>query len=454
MGMMRHVAALALLAVMGSPAAGQQPAVDILSFAINEIASGWTPYGPHQKARGIEDAGVQGGRAIRLDVGTPGANPWDDGVNAPITHAVMRGDPLVLAFWARAPKLAAGEAVTLPFAGITQSHAPYGQVVKGTPAITREWKMVELRGVADRDYPAGELQAALQLSVAKLTVDLGPVFVLDLKRKAAAVAPPSAGVPASPVTGQPMRAPAGAPTWGDEFDAATIDLGKWRFDTSRNAEGWYNHEVQYYAANRPANTRIERGALVIEARRETLTKAQAPDTGGQAYSSAKLVSSRSLGYGFYEVRATLPCGRGIWPAIWLLPSSGGWPDAGEIDIMEMVGWQPDRVHATIHSRASNFAKGNQRTAEARVTTLCTTPHDYQLDWQPDSITIGVDGRSYMRATRRTGDGADIWPFTKPYELILNVAVGGDWGGMKGIDDGAFPQRMAIDHVRYWAAAKQ
>lgn len=247
----------------------------------------------------------------------------------------------------------------------------------------------------------------------------------------------------------PMVAPDRAPDFRDEFVLRALDRRKWRFDTSRNATGWYNNERQYYASARPENTRIEDGVLIVEARRETLDKGRFRDWGGQAYTSARLVGRRALGYGFYEVRAKLPCGRGIWPAIWLLPDSGKWPDQGEIDVMEMVGWNPGVIHATLHSGAYNHRLGTQRGAERRVSTSCTEYHNYQLDWRPDAITIGVDGRGYMRVTNdRPGDHA-AWPFTRPFQLILNVAVGGDWGGQKGIDDARFPQAMRIDYVRYW-----
>ena len=246
----------------------------------------------------------------------------------------------------------------------------------------------------------------------------------------------------------PMRAPVAPPVWADEFNQK-IDQTRWRFDTERNLQGWANHEKQYYAADRRENARIEHGALVIEARREAL-RAE-PDWGGQAYSSAKLVSRKSLGYGFYEVRAKLPCGRGTWPAIWLLPQSGTWPDMGEIDLMEMVGWQPRVVHATVHSGAFNHVRGTQRGAETRIASACSAYHRYQLDWQPHSITIGVDGHGYMRVVDDQPGGHAAWPFTVPYRLILNLAVGGDWGGVKGIDDAALPQRMSVDYVRYWRA---
>ena len=247
----------------------------------------------------------------------------------------------------------------------------------------------------------------------------------------------------------PMAAPTSVPTFHDEFDGKAVDTAKWRYDTSRNAEGWFNHELQYYAKDRRENARIEDGALVIEARREPTAKFR--DTGGQAYTSAKLVSRQRLGYGFYEIRAKLPCGRGAWPAIWMLPPDGIWPDMGEIDIMEMVGWDANVVHATLHTGAYNHARGTQRGAEITVPTSCTAFHDYQMSWTPQEIVIGVDGRGYMRIANDKPGGAAAWPFTRPFEMILNLAVGGDWGGKKGVDDAAFPQRMTIDHVRYWAS---
>jgi licheninase len=249
----------------------------------------------------------------------------------------------------------------------------------------------------------------------------------------------------------PMTPPATRPSFTDEFGKGAVDRSVWRFDIDRNPVGWPNNERQYYANDRRQNARVERGALVIEARRETLTKAQFPDWGGQEYTSAKLVTRSPLGYGFYEVRAKLPCGRGSWPAIWLLPSGGKWPDEGEIDIMEMVGWDPTVIHATVHSGAFNHTKGTQRGAQRQVANSCTAFHRYQLDWQADKITIGIDGRAMMRVLNDQPGGKAAWPFTRPYHLILNLAVGGDWGGKKGIDDAAFPQRMAVDYVRYWAA---
>jgi len=244
-----------------------------------------------------------------------------------------------------------------------------------------------------------------------------------------------------------MVTPSARPSFGDEFSRA-IDARRWRWDTGQNKQGWPNHELQYYAGPDRSNARVEQRALVIEARAESLR--DAADWGGQRYTSAKLVTREPLGYGFYEVRAQLPCGRGMWPAIWLLPTDGSrWPDGGEIDIMEMVGWNPDVIHATVHSAAFNHRLNTQRGGEVRVADACSAYHRYQLEWTPDTITIGVDGRGYMRVKNDQPGGAAAWPFTRPYSLILNLAVGGDWGGRKGVDDAALPQVMKVDYVRYW-----
>ena len=262
-----------------------------------------------------------------------------------------------------------------------------------------------------------------------------------------AAAPPATLGAANHRVDLPIARPKGSPSFADEFGGRRVDRRAWRFDTSRNVAGWPNHERQYYG---PANARVAAGSLTITARRRDSAQPPPKDWGGQRYMSAKLVSRRAFGYGFYEIRARLPCGRGSWPAIWLLPSRGTWPAMGEIDIMEMVGWDPSVVHATVHSAAYNHLKGTQRGAQIGVSTACTAFHRYQLDWRPDRILIGIDDRAYMRVDRARGDGAAAWPFTRPYQMILNVAVGGDWGGAKGIDDAALPQRMTIDYVRYWS----
>ncbi|WP_294058561.1 glycoside hydrolase family 16 protein [Sphingomonas sp.] len=268
----------------------------------------------------------------------------------------------------------------------------------------------------------------------------------------AAAAHAQNGNPPPASADEPIAVPAGAKlVWSDEFDEGKApDPKKWRYDTSRNKDGWYNGEKQYYAADRPENVRIENGQLILEARAERL--ADKPDFGGQDYASGKIVTQglADWTYGFVEVRAKLACGKGMWPAIWMLGSDGarGWPALGEIDILELVGWDPETVHGTIHTQAYNHVKGTQKGATTRTPTACGDFHDYQLDWNQDRILIGVDGHAYMRFDNdHKGDFA-TWPFDKPQYLILNVAVGG-WGGQQGIDPAAFPSKMEVEYVRVY-----
>ncbi len=246
----------------------------------------------------------------------------------------------------------------------------------------------------------------------------------------------------------PMATPTTAPSFADEFDGTAIDTRKWRFDTVRNAEGWFNNELQYYSANRAENARIEDGALVIEARRETLPKRRFVDWGGQGYTSARVVTQQDMGFGFYEIRARIPCARGTWPAIWMLPRDGKWPDAGEIDIMEHVGWDPGRVHGNSHTKAYNHVAKTQKGAWTMVPTTCSAFHDYQLLWTKDRIVIGVDGKGYMAFDNDKKGNKEAWPFDDPQYLILNIAIGG-WGGEQGIDPAAFPAKMEVEYVRVW-----
>jgi beta-glucanase (GH16 family) len=252
---------------------------------------------------------------------------------------------------------------------------------------------------------------------------------------------------------EPMRRPADARlVWHDEFDRDGLpDPARWRYETTANRQGWYNGELQYYAAARPENALVQHGALTITARAERLE--DRADYGGQNYSSARLYTKglAAWTYGFVEVRAKLACGGGVWPAIWMLGTDEGkgWPERGEIDIMEAVGWKPGIVHGTIHTGAYNHVRHTQRGSEARLADTCGSWHRYQLDWSPARILIGVDDRAYMRFDNDRAGNPATWPFDRPEYLILNVAVGG-WGGQQGgVDAAAFPARMAVDYVRVW-----
>jgi beta-glucanase (GH16 family) len=255
---------------------------------------------------------------------------------------------------------------------------------------------------------------------------------------------------------EPMPSHAAKLIWSDEFNGKSLDMSKWSFDTSRNKLGWYNKELQYYAANRPENLRLENGKLIIELRKDPTAIDRFADWGNQQYSSAKIVTKGKAAFdtGFAEVSAKLPCTRGTWPAIWMLPEGDSpWPDGGEIDILEQVGSQPNVAHATLHTRLFNHVMHTGRGAETPVPTACSAFHRYQLAWTNEAITIGVDGRAYMRVRNDQSGGSGAWPFDTPFYLILNLAMGGDWAAAKGIDDAALPQRMEIDYVRVWQMPK-
>jgi beta-glucanase (GH16 family) len=253
---------------------------------------------------------------------------------------------------------------------------------------------------------------------------------------------------------QPMPPRPAVLAWSDEFNGKSLDRSKWSFEVARNKQGWYNRELQYYAADRPQNLRIDHGVLIIEARKDPQAIRSLSDWGGQQYSSARIATKgkASFRYGFIETRAKLPCGRGTWPAIWMLPdASAPWPNGGEIDIMEHVGAQPHVTHATLHTRLYNHQIHTGRGAEYPVPTSCSAFHRYQLSWTPEAITIGVDDHAYMRVRNDQPGDKGAWPFDAPFYLILNLAMGGDWAGAKGIDDSALPQRLEVDYVRAWQA---
>ena len=256
----------------------------------------------------------------------------------------------------------------------------------------------------------------------------------------APVVPPA--MPAPPST---SPVPAGMVlVWADEFDTSGLpDMRKWLHDTGRNRAGWYNNERQYYAANRPENAAVRDGKLVITARLESLS--QAPDWGGQRYTSARLIS-RGLAdwtYGYFEVRAKMPCGQGTWPAIWTLGSGGAWPDDGELDILEHVGSQPTRVFSTVHTQVSG---GRGTGAATQLADACTQFHNYQMHWTADAIEFSIDGVPHYRYANPR-QGRSTWPFDAPQFLILNLAIGGDLGG--AVDDRIFPVTLEVEHVRVY-----
>lgn len=233
--------------------------------------------------------------------------------------------------------------------------------------------------------------------------------------------------------------------WRDEFDGQGLpNSSKWYYETG--GDGWGNQEAQYYTREDTANARLEDGHLVIEARKESVQ--------GNAYTSARLNSEASWTYGRFEIRAKVPGGRGTWPAIWMLADEQTygdqyWPDNGEIDIMEHVGYDAGVVHGTIHTEAFNHNDGTERGGSIDVPSAPSQFHTYAMEWTPNEIRVFVDGEQYFAFQNRDQYGWQEWPFDQSFHLLLNVAVGGTWGGAEGIDDTAFPERMVIDYVRVY-----
>jgi beta-glucanase (GH16 family) len=237
--------------------------------------------------------------------------------------------------------------------------------------------------------------------------------------------------------------------WSDEFDyAGAPDTTKWSYDLGDGCPqvcGWGNNELQFYTRD-PKNVRVDRGRLIIEARREPM--------GGKAFTSARIVS-RGKGdwrYARIEVRAKLPRGRGTWPAIWMLPTDrkyGGWPASGEIDIMEHVGYDPCVIHGTIHTEKYNHIKQTQLEGTMRAPRCQDEFHTYAITWRRNHIDFFVDREKYFSVTRNPEDDFRGWPFDQRFHLIMNIAVGGNWGGLEGVDEAIWPQRMEIDYVRVY-----
>jgi beta-glucanase (GH16 family) len=238
--------------------------------------------------------------------------------------------------------------------------------------------------------------------------------------------------------------------WSDEFTKpGAPDPAYWRYESGFLR----NHEAQYYTRDRRQNVRVENGCLVIEARRERIPVPGKPDE-YTTYTSGSIETAGEAHwkYGRFEVRAKIPAGRGVWPAIWLLPDPAriravGWPMCGEIDVMENVGFEPGRIHGSIHTKAYNWVARTQKTAIINIDHPERQFHVYAMEWSPQNIDLFVDGRKYLTFDNDHRQDEKTWPFDHPFRLKLNLAIGGDWGGQKGIDDSIFPQKFLVDYVR-------
>lgn len=265
--------------------------------------------------------------------------------------------------------------------------------------------------------------------------------------------------------------------WSDEFngpDGAAPDPSKWTFETGGG--GFGNHELEYYT-DRRENSRLQGGALAIVARREDYSgKAEEDGTfvtarmgaasrraldffgrlSANHYTSARMTTYGKFAqkYGRVEARMKIPAGRGLWPAFWLLGqdvASAGWPDCGEIDVMENVGHELSTVHGTIHGPGYSGAGGIGAPYALAQGVFADGFHVFGLDWSPQALRFTVDGALYQTLTPAQLPAGKRWVFDKPFFLILNLAVGGDWPGDP--DPAlAFPKTLLIDYVRVYEPA--
>lgn len=231
--------------------------------------------------------------------------------------------------------------------------------------------------------------------------------------------------------------------WSDEFNNPGLpDTSKWSWEVGP----FMNGEAQYYTNRRIENCHIDDTTLVIEARKENYL--------GASYTSSRIIS-RYKGdwqYGRIEIRAKIPTGKGSFPAIWLMPTDciyGGWPSSGEIDIMENVGFEPDNIYNTVHFYGTN-GTGHQSSGSH---VARNAPYDhfftYAIEWTPDKIDWYIDDAKVYTYSKPVGSDYRSWPFNDKFYLILNLAIGGQWGGSQGIDPAIFPLKFIIDYVRIY-----
>ncbi|MDZ7310266.1 MAG: glycoside hydrolase family 16 protein [candidate division KSB1 bacterium] len=236
--------------------------------------------------------------------------------------------------------------------------------------------------------------------------------------------------------------------WHDEFDGAKIDLTKWEHEV--NAQGGGNNELQYYTA-RSENSYVKDGVLTIQALKETFTGAE----GTREYTSARMrtLKKGDWKYGRFDIKARLPRGQGLWPAIWMLPTDwvyGGWAASGEIDIMEMLGHDTKTVYGTLHYGGewpNNVHTGT--SYKLPQGDFSTEFHVFRLDWEPNEFRWYVDDRLYQTQKQwHTKNHPYPAPFDQRFHLLLNVAVGGNWPGNPDATT-IFPQSMMVDYVRVY-----
>ena len=222
--------------------------------------------------------------------------------------------------------------------------------------------------------------------------------------------------------------------WNDEFEDDELG-GDWTYEVQ--SAGWVNNELQNYVKDDDV-VEVSDGTLKINVVKD-----------GDDVNSARIYAKNSTGwqYGYFEASIKLPTGVGTWPAFWMMPVNyTAWPDDGEIDIMEEVGYNPNVVVSTIHCNKYNNTGTSIETASRTVSTAQTEFHTYSMEWTEEYMTFYVDGEELL-TYENDGTGTDAWPFDANFYIILNVAWGGSWGGAEGVDEDALPATMEVDYVR-------
>jgi beta-glucanase (GH16 family) len=259
---------------------------------------------------------------------------------------------------------------------------------------------------------------------------------------------------AGSAVGSKQTAPRWTLTWSDEFnapDGTAPDPAKWAFDVG--GHGWGNNQLESDTA-RPENAVQEGGNLVLTARKEEYT-----DAGGHLrhYTSARM---KSLGqfaqtYGRFEARMKLPAGKGIWPAFWMLGdniASAGWPQGGEIDVVETIG-NPREMYSTVHGPGYSGAKGLSQKFELPAGEAVDTGfHLYAVEWTPKTIKFFFDDKLIVEQTTKSLPTGATWVFDHPFFVLLDLAVGGYWPGEPDAAT-TFPKQMLVDYVRVYKAAR-
>jgi beta-glucanase (GH16 family) len=239
----------------------------------------------------------------------------------------------------------------------------------------------------------------------------------------------------------PLSYPGYTLIWNDEFSGTSLDLNTWNQETGNGSGGWGNNELEYYT-NSPKNIFVSNGNLIIEARKESIS--------GFNYSSGRMTTQnkKSFTFGRIDIRAKLPGGKGIWPALWMLGNdinTAGWPACGESDIMELLGQEPNKAYGTLHfgSSTGHGQKGTNYSLSSG--NFSDQFHVFSMEWKQNEVKLYIDNNLYL-----TVNDTDVvpynYPFNSPFFFIFNVAVGGNWPGNPDATT-PFPQRMIVDYIR-------